>query len=79
MERREDFRIDIPRLLNTYTYAPLFNACFVSLGLTYGVIEGIIEQSGTPYSKARTRTNRQAPFAYAWKRLTTSCAVTGKT
>ncbi|WP_263352040.1 BadF/BadG/BcrA/BcrD ATPase family protein [Acidicapsa acidisoli] len=33
MERRKDFRIGIPRLLNTYSYAPLFNAYFASLGL----------------------------------------------
>ena len=33
MERRKDFRIGIPRLLNTYTYAPLFNAYFASLGI----------------------------------------------
>jgi predicted CoA-substrate-specific enzyme activase len=33
MARRGDFRIGIPRLLNTYTYAPLFNAYFASLGL----------------------------------------------
>jgi predicted nucleotide-binding protein (sugar kinase/HSP70/actin superfamily) len=33
MERRKEFRIGIPRLLNTYTYAPLFNAYFASLGL----------------------------------------------
>jgi predicted CoA-substrate-specific enzyme activase len=33
MDRRKDFRIGIPRLLNTYTYAPLFNAYFASLGL----------------------------------------------
>jgi predicted CoA-substrate-specific enzyme activase len=33
MGRRQDFRIGIPRLLNTYTYAPLFNAYFASLGL----------------------------------------------
>ena len=33
MERRKDFRIGIPRLLNTYTYAPLFNAYFAALGL----------------------------------------------
>jgi predicted CoA-substrate-specific enzyme activase len=33
MERRKDFRIGIPRLLNTYTYAPFFNAYFASLGL----------------------------------------------
>jgi predicted CoA-substrate-specific enzyme activase len=33
MAKRADFRIGIPRLLNTYTYAPLFNAYFASLGL----------------------------------------------
>jgi predicted CoA-substrate-specific enzyme activase len=33
MERRKDFRVGIPRLLNTYTYAPLFNAYFASLGM----------------------------------------------
>jgi predicted CoA-substrate-specific enzyme activase len=33
MERRKDYRVGIPRLLNTYTYAPLFNAYFASLGL----------------------------------------------
>jgi predicted nucleotide-binding protein (sugar kinase/HSP70/actin superfamily) len=33
MERRKDLRIGIPRLLNTYTYAPLFNAYFASLGI----------------------------------------------
>jgi predicted nucleotide-binding protein (sugar kinase/HSP70/actin superfamily) len=33
MEGRKDFRVGIPRLLNTYTYAPFFNAYFASLGL----------------------------------------------
>lgn len=33
MERRKEFRIGIPRLLNTYTYAPLFNAYFASIGI----------------------------------------------
>ncbi len=33
MERRKDLRIGIPRLLHTYTYAPLFNAYFASLGI----------------------------------------------
>ncbi len=33
MERRKEFRVGIPRLLNTYTYAPLFNAYFASLGM----------------------------------------------
>jgi len=34
MDRRKEFRIGIPRLLNTYTYAPLFNAYFASLGVS---------------------------------------------
>ncbi len=33
MQGRKDFRIGMPRLLNTYTYAPFFNAYFASLGL----------------------------------------------
>jgi predicted CoA-substrate-specific enzyme activase len=33
MQKRADYRIGLPRLLNTYTYAPLFNAYFASLGL----------------------------------------------
>jgi predicted CoA-substrate-specific enzyme activase len=33
MQKRSDFRIGIPRLLNTYTYAPMFNAYFASLEL----------------------------------------------
>jgi predicted CoA-substrate-specific enzyme activase len=33
MAKRADFRVGVPRLLNTYTYAPLFNAYFASLGL----------------------------------------------
>ena len=33
MEKRKDYRVGIPRLLNTYTYAPMFNAYFASLGL----------------------------------------------
>ena len=33
MTQRSDFRVGIPRLLNTYTYAPFFNAYFASLGL----------------------------------------------
>lgn len=33
IERRKEFRVGIPRLLNTYSYAPLFNAYFASLGL----------------------------------------------
>ncbi len=33
MQGRKNFRIGMPRLLNTYTYAPFFNAYFASLGL----------------------------------------------
>jgi predicted nucleotide-binding protein (sugar kinase/HSP70/actin superfamily) len=33
MSRRKDFRVGIPRLLNTYTYAPLFNGYFASVGV----------------------------------------------
>jgi predicted CoA-substrate-specific enzyme activase len=33
MTQRKEFRVGIPRLLNTYTYAPFFNAYFASLGL----------------------------------------------
>ncbi|HUA15984.1 MAG TPA: BadF/BadG/BcrA/BcrD ATPase family protein [Verrucomicrobiae bacterium] len=33
MERRGKLRIGIPRVLNIYTYAPLFNAYFESLGV----------------------------------------------
>jgi predicted nucleotide-binding protein (sugar kinase/HSP70/actin superfamily) len=33
MEKRKDYRVGIPRLLNTYTYAAMFNAYFASLGL----------------------------------------------
>ena len=29
----QEFRVGMPRLLNTYTYAPMFNAYFASLGL----------------------------------------------
>jgi predicted nucleotide-binding protein (sugar kinase/HSP70/actin superfamily) len=33
IKQRKEFRVGIPRLLNTYTYAPFFNAYFASLGL----------------------------------------------
>ena len=33
MEARKTFRIGIPRVLNIYTYAPLFNGYFESLGV----------------------------------------------
>ena len=32
MQKRREFRIGMPALLNTYIYAPLFNAYFASLG-----------------------------------------------
>jgi len=33
VNKRKDLRVGIPRVLNQYTYAPLFNAYFESLGL----------------------------------------------
>src|ERR1700723_1713391 len=33
MQKRKDYLVGIPRPLHTYTYAPLFNAYFASLGL----------------------------------------------
>ncbi len=33
MEARKSYRLGIPRVLNIYTYAPLFNAYFESLGI----------------------------------------------
>ena len=33
MQNREELRIGIPRVLNIYTYAPLFNAYLESLGV----------------------------------------------
>jgi predicted CoA-substrate-specific enzyme activase len=33
MKRRADFRVGIPRVLNIYTYAPVFNGYFQALGL----------------------------------------------
>jgi hypothetical protein len=38
MERRGELRIGIPWLLNTYNYAPLFNAYFASLGVQAEII-----------------------------------------
>jgi activator of 2-hydroxyglutaryl-CoA dehydratase/predicted nucleotide-binding protein (sugar kinase/HSP70/actin superfamily) len=38
MQRRPTLRIGIPRVLNTYTYAPFFNGYFESLGIPGGNI-----------------------------------------
>ncbi len=57
MERRKDFRIGIPRLLNTYTYAPLFNAYFTSLGLKS---ENIVYSDYTTPELYRTGASRGA-------------------
>lgn len=57
MERRKDFRIGIPRLLNTYTYAPLFNAYFASLGV---VPENIIYSDYTTPELYRAGASRGA-------------------
>jgi len=57
MERRKDFRIGIPRLLNTYTYAPLFNAYFASLGLK---VENILYSDYTTPELYRAGASRGA-------------------
>lgn len=57
MERRKDFRIGIPRLLNTYTYAPFFNAYFASLGIAP---ENIIYSDYTTPELYRAGANRGA-------------------
>ncbi|WP_213804680.1 BadF/BadG/BcrA/BcrD ATPase family protein [Granulicella sp. dw_53] len=57
MERRKDFRVGIPRLLNTYTYAPLFNAYFAGLGLKS---ENIVYSDYTTPELYRTGASRGA-------------------
>ena len=57
IERRKDFRIGIPRLLNTYTYAPLFNAYFASLGIK---AENIVYSDYTTPELYRAGANRGA-------------------
>ncbi len=51
MQGRTDFRIGMPRLLNTYTYSPFFNTYFASLGLKS---ENILKSDrGTKHRKGR--------------------------
>jgi predicted CoA-substrate-specific enzyme activase len=57
MEHRKDFRIGLPRLLNTYTYAPLFNAYFASLGIK---VENIIYSDYTTPELYRAGASRGA-------------------
>jgi predicted CoA-substrate-specific enzyme activase len=57
MEKRKDFRVGIPRLLNTYTYAPLFNAYFASLGI---VAENIVYSDYTTPELYRAGASRGA-------------------
>ncbi len=57
MEQRKEFRVGVPRLLNTYTYAPFFNAYFASLGLKS---ENIIYSDFTPPELYRAGASRGA-------------------
>jgi predicted CoA-substrate-specific enzyme activase len=57
MEHRKKIRIGIPRVLNIYTYAPLFNAYFESLGVQP---ENIIYSDYTTSELYRAGANRGA-------------------
>jgi predicted CoA-substrate-specific enzyme activase len=57
MENRKKLRIGIPRVLNIYTYAPLFNAYFESLGVQP---ENIIYSDYTTSELYRAGANRGA-------------------
>jgi predicted CoA-substrate-specific enzyme activase len=57
MQSRKKFRIGIPRVLNIYTYAPLFNAYFESLGIAP---ENIIYSDYTSSDLYRAGANRGA-------------------
>jgi predicted CoA-substrate-specific enzyme activase len=57
MENRKKIRIGIPRVLNIYTYAPLFNAYFESLGVQP---ENIIYSDYTTPELYRAGANRGA-------------------
>ena len=54
---RKDFRIGLPRLLNTYEYAPFFNAYFAALGL---VSENIVYSDYTTPELYRAGASRGA-------------------
>jgi predicted CoA-substrate-specific enzyme activase len=55
MKRRSDFRIGIPRVLNIYTYAPVFNGYFQALGLKSENIVYSDYTSGELYRAGSTR------------------------
>jgi predicted CoA-substrate-specific enzyme activase len=57
MENRKKIRIGIPRVLNIYTYAPLFNAYFESLGVQP---ENVIYSDYTTSELYRAGANRGA-------------------
>jgi activator of 2-hydroxyglutaryl-CoA dehydratase/predicted nucleotide-binding protein (sugar kinase/HSP70/actin superfamily) len=57
MRTRKDFRVGIPRLLNTYNYAPFFNAYFASLGL---LAENIVYSDYTTPELYRAGSSRGA-------------------
>jgi predicted CoA-substrate-specific enzyme activase len=55
MNRRTEFRIGIPRVLNIYTYAPVFNGYFQALGLKAENIVYSDYTSGELYRAGSTR------------------------
>src|SRR5206468_909123 len=55
MQNRKNIRIGIPRVLNVYTYAPLFNGYFQSLGLASENIVYSDYTSGELYRMGSTR------------------------
>ncbi len=57
MEKRKTLRIGIPRVLNIYTYAPLFNGYFESLGMQP---ENVIYSDYTTQELYRAGANRGA-------------------
>ncbi len=57
MAKRKEFRVGLPRLLNTYEYAPFFNAYFAALGL---VSENIVYSDYTTPELYRAGASRGA-------------------
>jgi len=55
MKRRAEFRVGIPRVLNIYTYAPVFNGYFQALGLKGENIVYSDYTSGELYRAGSTR------------------------
>src|SRR6266849_896330 len=55
MQNRKNIRIGIPRVLNIYTYAPVFNGYFQSLGLTSENVVYSDYTSGELYRLGSTR------------------------